>query len=196
MLRATVQPNQASLLRIPTAVTLLLVFSVGVQLMHDVEHAWQVYEHSAKGLPAAESQGLLFFIPDLEWNHLVFAAVYLVALATLFAFLVRRDARTQLGTRWFGTMGLAYLAVGIGVQSYHAVEHIVRIVQFYQTGCTPCAGILGQRIDGVYLHFGFNMVVTILPAAMLIPLWPETRYAVTRAWRRLFGQPKPRASQS
>lgn len=141
-------------------------FSVAMvlQTFHMIEHVAQVYQHAILGLSIAESHGILFFL-DLEWNHMIFNAMYLGLLAIVFfqcSFYKTNGAVSQ--------KRLACLAfnVGFAIQGYHVIEHAVRMVQFLQTGCTPCRGILAWFFDGVYLHAIFNTLVYVLPLITFI----------------------------
>lgn len=145
----------------------VLALALAVQGFHWIEHLAQVYQHWWLSLPIKESRGILFFL-DLEWNHFVFNSVYLLLLAAA----------------WFLLQGIVshvvirFLAAGTLIQSYHLVEHMVRIWQHIQTTCEPCKGILGRYVDGVYLHFVFNTLVFILPLiAILLLMRPRfTQY--------------------
>lgn len=126
------------------------------QTFHYVEHVAQVYQHWKLGLSIAESKGILFFL-DLEWNHFIFNTLYLVLLI-----IVSFNLHKLKG--YFGSRAaLVVLDTCLFVQGYHSIEHAVRMVQYFSTGCTPCKGILGFYFDGVYLHFLFNTLVLILP---------------------------------
>ena len=141
----------------PKKFTLLIFLgALAIQFFHWIEHIAQVYQHMWLALSIKESRGILFFL-DLEWNHLIFNALYLVLLI-----IVWQRAR---GSAHFGGNNLAKYTLGGGmlIQGYHTIEHIVRIAQYFRTGCAPCKGILGWYIDGVYLHFTFNTFVLVLP---------------------------------
>src|SRR5205823_4077713 len=44
-------------------------------------------------------------------------------------------------------------------QAYHSLEHVVKIVQFLDTGRNGTPGILGRWIPVVWLHFAFNTII-------------------------------------
>ena len=151
--------------------TITFLAALVIQFFHWIEHVAQVYQHMWLGLSIKESRGILFFL-DLEWNHLVFNTLYLALLIIVWQG-VRRFAS-------FGRNNVAIYALGGGIliQGYHVIEHIVRIVQYFQIGCTPCKGILGWYIDGVYLHFIFNALVLALPLiAFCLLVFQSKRYA-------------------
>jgi hypothetical protein len=124
-----------------------------------VEHVAQVYQHTVLGFAAPHSHGILWFL-DLEWNHWIFNAAYLILIAVIFY----RCKFYRIGNiKNAYRLVFALFGVGLAVQGYHVVEHSVRMVQFFQNGCTPCPGILGLFFDGVYLHALLNTVVYIGP---------------------------------
>lgn len=148
----------------------VLALALILQFFHLIEHAAQVYQHWWLALPIKESKGILFFL-DLEWNHLAFNALYLIFLFAAW-FLLRGNLPR--GSR-------RLLFAGAAIQSYHTVEHGVRIVQHLQTACEPCTGILGRYVDGVYLHFAFNAVVFALPLLVFAVLMSMGKGGVAAA---------------
>lgn len=130
-----------------------------LQTFHIIEHVAQVYQHAIRGLSIPESHGILFFL-DLEWNHWIFNTLYFALLAVVF--FQCNFYKTNEAVNEKRVTRLAFTA-GFLIQGYHVVEHSVRMTQFLQKGCTPCPGILGQLLDGVYLHAIFNTMVYILP---------------------------------
>lgn len=162
-LSATIQVSTVAL---DAGRTTVFVFTAALvaQTFHMVEHVAQIYQHAILGLSVRDSHGILFFL-DLEWNHFVFNSLYFGLLA--FVFFQCKFYRTNgpAGEKRFACY--AFLA-GLSIQSYHVFEHSVRIIQFLQTGCTPCPGILGRFFDGVYLHGMFNTVVYVLPLLAFI----------------------------
>jgi hypothetical protein len=134
------------------------------QTLHYSEHVVQLYQHAVLGLSISQSHGLVYFL-DFEWNHFVFNSAYFLALGVVFLQCKFYQIREPAGGVRFASLAFT---TGFFVQGYHVIEHSVRIVQFYQTGCTPCPGILGRYFDGVYLHFLFNSVVYVLPLIAFI----------------------------
>lgn len=170
----------------------ILTMAIIVQVIHDSEHIAQVFQHGIQGHSVKESSGLLGLPLNLEWVHWVYNGLFLMPLVAALWFVYRTPAGlAQLRSRWFGGAGLVYLWAAVVVQSIHFMEHQVRMFQQWGwvgsatkadiSGCEPCPGTLGQNglllgangFDGVYLHFVFNTVVTILPLIALIPLRPE-----------------------
>ena len=136
--------------------TITFLVALIIQFFHWIEHVAQVYQHWWLGLSIKESHGILFFL-DLEWNHLIFNTLYFVLLMIVWQ-------KIRHSTSFGGNNFAKYiLGGGVLIQGYHTIEHLVRIVQYFKIGCTPCRGILGWYIDGVYLHFAFNTIVLVLP---------------------------------
>ena len=46
-------------------------------------------------------------------------------------------------------------------QSYHSVEHVVKIAQFLEAGRNGTPGILGEWFPVVWLHFWINTVLLV-----------------------------------
>jgi hypothetical protein len=129
------------------------------QTFHMVEHVAQVYEHAVLGWTIGASHGIIFFL-DFEWNHFLFNTTYFIAL--LFVF-VSCGFYSSKGLASQNKLALYAFNIGLLIQGYHVIEHSVRMIQYFQTGCTPCKGILGQYFDGIYLHALINTLVYVLP---------------------------------
>lgn len=146
----------------------LLSCTLLVQFFHYTEHLVQVYQHWWQELPIKASKGILYFL-DLEWNHLIFNAAYLILLGLVwiaYKKMHREEATLLLSFR----TALSLIGITVFIQSYHVIEHIIRVGMHLQIGCEPCPGILGRFVDGIYLHFAFNTVVFFLPliAALML----------------------------
>ncbi|MDP3734824.1 MAG: hypothetical protein Q8R39_00120 [bacterium] len=109
------------------------------QLFHWIEHVVQVYQHWLRGMPAAQSHGILFFL-DFEWNHFVFNTGYFIALLVVLILIITKrqvfDIRAS---------ALWLLGIGTAIQGYHQIEHIVKISQHLARGCEPCPGISSEK---------------------------------------------------
>lgn len=151
----------------------LLVVALIVQFFHYTEHLMQVYQHWWRGLPIKESGGILYFL-NLEWNHLIFNAVYLVLLNFVFIAYLIVKKRSYPPSSSFLT-ALYLLGVTLVIQGYHVIEHIIRVSMHLNTGCEPCPGILGKFVDGIYLHFTFNTIVFFLPLTAALLFFLHTR---------------------
>ena len=128
------------------------------QTFHWIEHGVQMYQHVLLSWPAAHSHGILFFL-DFEWNHFVFNTGYLIVLIIVL-YLLHRSFPSDSAK----DSARIFLWIGVFLQGYHEIEHVIKIWQHITTSCEPCPGILGNFFDGVYVHFIFNTVVLILPA--------------------------------
>ncbi|HVA85628.1 MAG TPA: hypothetical protein VNF73_04820 [Candidatus Saccharimonadales bacterium] len=65
-----------------------------------------------------------------------------------------RRERSRAGWRW--------LAAALVSQSYHELEHVVKIAQRIQSGIDPAPGMLGNFFNLIWLHFTFNPILTVL----------------------------------
>lgn len=145
---------------VPLWVSYVFLGAVLYQTFHWVEHLAQVYQHWWLGIPILEAHGILFFF-DLEWNHFVFNTLYWIGLFVVFwgASMYKRNSPTRNKPVVFW----GFIVGGLIVQSWHQVEHFVKIWQHIVRSCEPCPGILAYYIDGIYLHFTYNTVVLIFP---------------------------------
>jgi hypothetical protein len=59
-------------------------------------------------------------------------------------------------------------------QSYHVVEHSLKVTQHVVTGAKVNPGILGNHFDLVLLHFGLNAAIyAAFIAGAIVYLWPQ-----------------------
>ena len=139
------------------------IFAVAltIQSFHMLEHVVQVVQ--AKFLGIKPAHGLLGSIVDHEWVHFVYN-MGLYALLILGTVALLREGRTRTPAGWL------WLGAALAVQSYHSIEHIVKIVQHVRTGADPAPGILGQIFDLIWLHFTFNAIVTICMVGAFVGL--------------------------
>jgi hypothetical protein len=136
-----------------------LVFQAG----HMVEHIAQLYQYLILWYPITEAHGIIFFL-DLEWNHFTFNFFYLLAL-----FWAAWELHLLAALRGRKTLLVIFVA-GAVTQIFHTLEHTARIGQFLQTACTPCQGIAGWFVNGIYLHFGLNAIALVFPAIVFFGL--------------------------
>lgn len=128
----------------------LLITTFVVQILHVGEHVVQVWQvHAAD---AEIRKGLAGQWFDTEWLHLGFNGVVLGGLAGG-AWLYRHEL-----ARRFGPL-LAWLLAAVVVQSWHVAEHVVRVVQYLDSGVSPAPGIIGDDLGLVWFHFGINVSV-------------------------------------
>lgn len=133
---------------------------LGVMLLHEAEHVSQVLQKDVLGASCPnDCRGLLGFAFDIEWVHFAYNTSILVALSALYLAyrLWRREWRQANLGAWLS------LTIALGViQSYHVVEHTVKLVQWFQNGHrSPTAGILGMNLSLVELHFTINTIVLL-----------------------------------
>ncbi len=138
----------------PIAERALWVLAIGflIQSFHMLEHVVQAIQVYV--LQSQQRSGLLGSVFDNEWVHFVFNWAVIVFLGWAFV-TVWRSAPTsdRLGR------AAAWLGGALVIQSWHVLEHSVRIVQHLSLGLSPAPGILGRRFDLVWLHFGLNVAV-------------------------------------
>ena len=150
---------------------LLLAVALGVQFVHQGEHVVQVIQ--AKALNRAQAHGLAGAAFDNEWVHLQFNTILLIALVAAVAGGVRNRP----------------LLVALGVQAYHQLEHVAKVVQYVRDGLVPAPGIAGARADLVWFHFAINLTVLVLIAGAA---WATLRRSGTPSDQR----PRRRATSS
>ena len=136
----------------PRAARLLLLEAVLLQGFHELEHVVQVVQRSLLNIKLGA--GILGSVFDLEPVHLFYNLTFLALLAL--AYLGCRQAGGVPDRR---TLVLRLLGLALVAQSYHALEHVVKIAQFLETGRNGTPGILGAWVPVVWLHFGFNTLI-------------------------------------
>ncbi len=148
----------------PQTVLYAFVLALTLDTFHMIEHVAQVYQHAILGLSFGASQGILFFL-DFEWNHFTFNSFYLFFLTIIYfkCGFYNRNGPAAEKKFAFWAFNVAFF-----LQIYHVFEHILRIVQQYQTGCEPCRGFLGYYVDPVYLHATFNTIAYVPALAAFI----------------------------
>ena len=140
----------------------LFAAALTVQLGHELEHFVQVVQ--AKVQHVAPPHGLFGSIFDTEWVHFGYNLVLFVAMVAVLA----AYRGSFWGSRRSAAVGV-FLA-GVVFQGYHVVEHTVKIWQHVATGATPAPGIVGHHIDLVWLHFTYNLMVTVAMIAGFLGL--------------------------
>ena len=140
-----------------------------VQGVHVVEHIIQLIQVFILGVPDDDALGLLGYVYQFkgteEFLHLGFNATYLAALVLLLVPLRRRVPQPV--PMWaFVIFGVG----GVGLESWHMVEHVVIITHALQNNGCPCPGILDAAtgIPDTVLHFFYNAVTY---ASVVVPFW-------------------------
>lgn len=126
------------------AVTLL------VQSFHMVEHFLQLFRVFVDGVPSRG--GLVGPRVEPEWVHLLYNSIFLFGIG---AVILSRAAG------WGPRTSGADSALGgvFFLQSYHTMEHVVKVVQHFTTGAKVNPGLAGEFTNLVLLHFALNAAV-------------------------------------
>lgn len=158
---------------------LLFLTLVLFQGFHQVEHGIQVVQ--AFVLHVRGAAGLLGSVFGLEPVHFAYNTWFLaiaVAVFRTFGFTVRGTVARPL------VVGML-LGLGTSVQSYHVVEHVVKVAQFLDSGLNGVPGLLGTRFNAIWLHFWLN-AAAYLPFAIAAIITDLPRQAMRdlRGWTR------------
>ena len=137
----------------PQATALLFLEAVLLQGFHQIEHVVQVVQRSVLGV--AGGAGILGSVFDIEPVHMAYNAAFQLLLATVYVGV--RGNRAAIPRRASLVLGL--LGLSLALQSYHTLEHLVKMWQYLETGLNGTPGILGRWLPVVYLHFWYNTVV-------------------------------------
>jgi hypothetical protein len=144
---------------------LVLLFTgvVTVQGAHLFEHVVQLIQVFGFGIPEDDALGLLGYVFQFqgteEWLHLAFNMTYALMLYVLLF-----PLRPRIPNWAFMTFAIG----GVGLETWHVVEHAVIISNIVRNDGCPCPGIgdAALGITDVVLHFFYNLVAyaSILPA--------------------------------
>jgi hypothetical protein len=140
------------------SISYVFLAAITLQSFHMLEHIVQLHQHAILGWSIQDSNGL-FAVLNLEEIHWVYNAGYLILLAIVFkkgSFKIYSRSKPH-------KVFVLLFNLSFFLQGYHVVEHSVRMIQYLQTQCTPCLGLLGPFVDGVYLHFTLNFLVFVYP---------------------------------
>jgi hypothetical protein len=137
----------------PRATALLFFETVALQGVHEIEHVVQVVQRTVLGV--GNGAGVLGSVFDIEPVHMVYNAAFLVLLGAVYVGCRRH--RSAIPAR--GALVLSLLGLAVALQSYHTVEHVVKMWQYVATGLNGTPGILGHWIPVVYLHFAYNTLI-------------------------------------
>lgn len=145
-------------------VVMLALALLVVQSVHMFEHVAQVIQKFALGY--VQAHGLLGSLFDFEWVHFVFNVSLEAAIVLLFFWCRQGDPRRApfalVGGMWF--------------QGYHALEHVVKLYQYYALGIAEAPrGILGYVFPLIWLHFFLNLVTLLF----IVGMWRGTRAVAT-----------------
>jgi hypothetical protein len=123
-----------------------------IQGFHEVEHVVQVVQRSVLNIKLGS--GVLGSVFDVEPVHLVYNLTFLGLLSLAFVGLRQAGAIPR-----NAGLVVALLGVAVAGQAYHGVEHVAKMVQFFESGRNGTPGILGHWIPVVWLHFWFNTLL-------------------------------------
>jgi hypothetical protein len=135
-----------------TAIPAALALGLAIQTFHMGEHFVQVFRVHFDGVPS--KGGIVGSVVDTEWVHFAYNVAVLAGLVAVIAARFRGWL-----PRGRADIGDGLLAVAALMQSYHVVEHSVKLTQHLVTGAKVNPGILGGPIDLVWLHFVINLAV-------------------------------------
>jgi hypothetical protein len=130
----------------------ILTVAVAVQSFHILEHIVQVIQKFVLQLPVAH--GILGASLDFEPVHFTFNVVYLALVALVWISFTKTPIRKMQLIYGLVTFVLVF-------QSWHFIEHAVKLDQHFVNGCVSCPGILGHYFDVILLHFTYNAVVYV-----------------------------------
>lgn len=160
----------------PKVVTFFAVV-VAVQGVHLVEHVLQLAQVHLLGVPEDDALGVLGWVFELdgteEWLHLVFNTLFLASLWML-AVPLLRGAIGQVPV-WALAV---FVVAGLGLETWHTVEHSVIIRNVIRNDGCPCPGIVDQAlgITDTTLHFFYNALAYV---ATLVPYYFVRRQRVS-----------------
>ena len=144
---------------------------LAVQGFHLVEHITQVIQRYFLAIP--NGSGILGSVADIEPVHFIYNAGYLGLLAaTYFMLGLGRNGAHEVGRPAF-----ALLTFTLAFQAFHVLEHVFKMIQYYQFGFqNGTGGIFGIGQGGLaplfpipLLHLGYN-AVGYLPAVLAFAL--------------------------
>jgi hypothetical protein len=137
----------------------MFALTLALQGIHLVEHLAQVMQKFVFHITPAH--GLIGQL-DLEQVHFAFNLLYLGTLIYVMLGWLNFGSQVCRNQKLFAAM----LIGTVVVQTYHMVEHSVKLVQFLLTGMQGTPGIAGMHLDGVIFHALMNTAV-FLPVAMV-----------------------------
>jgi hypothetical protein len=155
---------------------------MAIQGMHVFEHALQLLQVYVFDVPSERAFGLLGFVINFndtaEWLHLGFNVLYLVALYVLAVALHELVVSGVVSNGQFRS----FLVLGVGLETWHMVEHVVIISNVVRNNGCPCPGIADRALNvtDIQLHFVYNALTygaTVLP---FVAVW-RRRHAPARA---------------
>jgi hypothetical protein len=130
----------------------ILTVTVAVQSFHMLEHIVQVIQKFVLEFPVAH--GIIGASLDFEPVHFVFNVVYLALVTLVWISFTKTPIRNMRLIYGLVTFVLLF-------QSWHFIEHAVKLDQHFVDGCISCPGILGYYFNVILLHFTYNAIVYV-----------------------------------
>lgn len=115
--------------------------------------------------PLRLGDGAAAILPVSAATLAALAAVGLLYLAA------RRILPSGISTRTYAgaaAAGTALLLVGVGVQSFHMVEHVIQFFRVHMEGVPSRGALVGSVVDTEWVHFAYNALVLGGLAALLL----------------------------
>jgi hypothetical protein len=129
----------------------LLAYQSFHQLEHTIETVHLQLQHKA------EADTLITGV-DFEWVHFGANALLLYGLiAVVVGVGAATRARLRVERRW----GWYAIVAAVVVQTYHVIDHSVRLVEYVSSGGDVPQGTLTRVVDPVWFHFGINLTVLV-----------------------------------
>ena len=134
-----------------------------IQGVHVVEHTIQLLQVAVFNVPDDDALGLLGYVLQFngteEWLHLAFNLAYLVAIYVIAFFIVPLVRLRRIPRRVL----VPFLGLGVVLETWHIVEHMVIMNHVIHNHGCPCPGIGDQAlgISDTYLHFVYNSLTFI-----------------------------------
>ena len=156
--------------------SMFALFSIAflVQSAHHAEHVTQMIQIYVLGQPLSDANGLLGEQFNFEWVHFVYNVTLELGIIALWWGYRRLSKRTNLEIISQSMPLFILLVIG---QGYHALEHIIRMIQYirdpiYQLNGTLPPGLIGIATDWSIpvIHFWINMVVWSLMVLIVVRL--------------------------
>ena len=136
----------------------ILTVTVAVQSFHMLEHIVQVIQKFVLEFPVAH--GIIGASLDFEPVHFAFNVVYLALVTLVWISFTKTPIRNMRLIYGLVTFVLLF-------QSWHFIEHAVKLDQHFVDGCISCPGILGYYFNVILLHFTYNAIV-YLPLLVVV----------------------------
>lgn len=150
---APAPPRRAARSQIGPLTAWFFFVLVCYQGFHQLEHTIETVQLQV--LHHSESHTLLRGV-DFEYVH--FGANFLL-LYGLFAVVIGAGAAARRRWREEHPWGWGFMCAALVVQSYHLFDHLVRLIEYLQTGGEVPEGTVTHWVNPVWFHFFMNLTV-------------------------------------